>query len=62
MLALQSIFDGSEDVKVTLSPVRKAIQESKLEKPNTDWVYWTGKSGLNLQRENRGHQHVVIST
>lgn len=52
MLALQSIFDGSEDVKVTPSPVRKATQESKLEKPNTDWAYWTGKSGLNLRRNN----------
>lgn len=62
MLALQSIFDGSEDVKVTVSPVRKARQESKLEKPNTDWTYWTGKSGLNLQRENRRHQQGVRST
>lgn len=52
-LALQSIFDGSEDVKVTPSPVRKAIQGSKQEKPNNDWAYWTGKSGLNLQRERK---------
>lgn len=53
VLALQSIFDGSEDVKVTPSPVRKATQESKQEKPNTDWAYWTGISGLNLQRNNK---------
>lgn len=62
VLALQSIFDGSEDVKVTPSPVRKATQESKQEKPNTDWAYWTGISGLNLQRQTKRDQPLVIDT
>lgn len=36
---------------MTPSPVRKAIQESKQEKPRMDCTYCTGKSGLNLQKE-----------
>lgn len=51
VLVLQSIFWGSEGVKVTPSPVRKAIQESKHVKPRVDCTYCTGKSGLNLRTE-----------
>lgn len=59
VLVLQSIFWGSDGVKTTPSPVRKAIQESKQEKPKTDWTYCTGKSGLNLQTEK---MEIMIST
>lgn len=51
VLVLQSIFWGSEGVKVTPSPARNAIQESKQEKPRMDCTYCTGKSGLNLETE-----------
>lgn len=53
VLVLQSIFEGSDGVNVTPSPVRKAIQESKQEKPRLDCTYCTGKSGLNLWREEK---------
>ena len=51
VLVLQSIFWGSEGIKVTPSPLRKAIQESKQVKPRLDCTYCTGKSGLNLWTE-----------
>lgn len=49
VLVLQSIFWGSEGVKVTPRPLRKVIQESKQGKPKVDWTYCTDRSGLNLQ-------------
>lgn len=61
VLVLQSIFCGSEGVKVTPSPVRKAMQESKQEKPRVDCTYWTGKSGLNLRTEERENTEEVRS-
>lgn len=59
VLVLQSIFLGSEGVKETPSPVKKAIQESKHRKPKVDCTYSTGKSGLNLwTEETQKHRSV----
>lgn len=62
VLVLQSIFSGSEGVKVTPSPVRKAIQESKQEKPRQDCTYCTGKSGLNVLTMARRAIFLSLST
>ena len=51
VLVLQSIFWGSDGVKVTPKPVKNAIQESKHGNPRVFCTYCTGRSGLNLWTE-----------
>lgn len=62
VLVLQSIFRGSDGVKVTPSPVRKAIQESKQGKARVDCTYCTGTSGLNVLTMARSAAFLSLST
>lgn len=50
-LDLQSIFSGSDGLKVTPKLVKNAMQESKHGNPRVVCTYCTGRSGLNLWTE-----------
>lgn len=49
-LALHAILSGSEGVKVTLSPARKAIHVSRHEKPHAKWTDQTGDALRDLHK------------